>query len=104
MKPDIFEYPKDKCPRCDGEWKLPIFPEKSPRYFESDCGMRKSISGEQDVNAFVLPIGSKKLGWLLDEQKCVYGSTEEVIDGTSMELPWLAFSITPEELKKLIGE
>jgi hypothetical protein len=106
----------DKCPRCGGNWKLSMYDSKNNRAFRCDCGMGYTFGLIHD-HILAITINeittnptkgheklSDKLGWFIDEHKCRYGNLEQLVNDAALELPWLDFSITIEEVRKLVEE
>jgi len=116
---DTSEYPYDKCPRCNGEWKV--------EYKEiSDYGLQCSSCGSRLLKkrgdfVFRIHFTTCMLLWNLNDhsiyaankeikvKECQYfkgNCIEEIVkndyDDMNMILPWLPFDITEERLKLLL--
>lgn len=48
--------------------------------------------------------GENKLGWSSDKNSCHYGTLDEIVYEIALELPYLDFSISIEEVERLVKE
>jgi hypothetical protein len=91
------------CPKCNVEWQ-PL-----ELYFECpSCKMRYSGINNHTEHGLAMPdfLGKKgyHLGWNINGYECIYGSIDEIVDGKEIRLPWLPFTITPQELTELLAK
>jgi hypothetical protein len=113
----------DTCPRCHNEWQPLTRPRtqisaeiaydgNDPKIVKEmfkcpQCGMKYSADKNDEhqlaMQNFLGQIGFH-LGWNTKKECCFYGTLDQLVYDQGVKLPWLPFTITPQQLTDILSK
>lgn len=94
----------ESCPRCNGNWESTFVSykeEKFPFYRCNSCNIHYFDNREEVALRGILK-PQTNLVWYCNENYCRYGSMEDVVNDSTLRLPWLPFTISKDRLKLIL--
>jgi hypothetical protein len=91
----------DTCPRCN------IHASLGTKMVICQCGMGYLPGEEYEYSLAIrnfLGEDGHHLGWDLKTKQCFYGTLEQFVCGQGVHLPWLPFTITPQQLTDILSK
>jgi len=105
LKPIKHITPLSACPKCNIEWdrSQPNGWLKCPQ-----CSMGYCYDKFETSHSLAMPDFLGKQGynlfWYINKQQCSYGCLNDFVNDKEIRLPWLPYTITPQELTDLLAK